>query len=73
MQPGSVEVDLVRYEGVNTRGDCTHTLDAPDVRTTWTKTETVRHRPQVHVFGDQEKALLGSHLRFKLSIRTTYH
>jgi len=65
MQPGFVEVDLVSHEGGNARGDYAYTLDATDVCTTWTETEAVRNRSQMHVFDGLETALA----RFPFAVR----
>ena len=40
LHPGFLEVDLVSHDGGNPRGDYAYTLDATDVCTVWTETES---------------------------------
>jgi hypothetical protein len=48
--PGYVECDLVAHCGDTTAGEYVNTLDVTDIATTWTETEVVINKAQIHVF-----------------------
>ncbi len=47
---GFTELDLVGHDGGVAAGDFCQTLDVTDIATTWTETEGVRNKAEVHVF-----------------------
>lgn len=47
--PGFGEIDLVGHDGGVVAGDYCQTLDLTDVATTWTETQAVKNKAQVHV------------------------
>lgn len=49
VRPGFAEIDLVGHDGGVGAGDYCQTLDLTDIATTWTETQAIKNKAQVHV------------------------
>ncbi|NJC24460.1 hypothetical protein BJ994_003536 [Arthrobacter pigmenti] len=58
-RPGFVEIDLIRHEGGNARGEFCFTLDITDIATGWTETRSGRNKAQKWVFAAIPDATAG--------------